>query len=65
MTVVHDRAEEFRATFEKGAFAIYMAFKKIDYMLLDEEDTHLYTYHRNVSFVFNPLALDPALGGMS
>ena len=54
-------AEEFWTTLEKEAYPIYMVFKKLDYMLLAEENTHLYTDHRNLLFVFNPLALDPAL----
>ena len=49
------------ATFEKESFAIYQVFKKLDYMLLAEGNTHLYTDHRNLLFVFNPLALNPAL----
>ena len=34
----------------------------MDCMLLAEDDIHLYTDHRNLLFVFNPLALDPTLG---
>ena len=34
----------------------------MDYMLLAEDDIHLYTDHRNLLFVFNPFALDPTLG---
>ena len=34
----------------------------MDYMLLAEDNIHLYTDHRKLLFVFNPLALDPTLG---
>ena len=34
----------------------------MDYMLLAEEDIHLYTDHRKLLFVFNPLSPDPTLG---
>ena len=49
-------------TYEKEAYAIYEVFKKMDYTSLAEDDIHLYTDHRNLLFVFNPLALNPTLG---
>ena len=39
-----------------------MVLKKLDDMLLAEEDKNLCTDRRNLLFVFNPLALDPARG---
>ena len=55
-------SEEWWTTFEKEAYAIYQVFKKLDYLLLTEEEIHLYTDHRNLLFIFNPLALDQTLG---
>lgn len=55
-------SEEWWTTFEKEAYAIYQVFKKLDYMMMTEKEIHLYTDHRNLLFVFNPLALDASLG---
>ena len=49
-------------TFEKEGFAIFQAFNKIDYMLTCQKECHVYTDHRNLLFIFAPLALEPALG---
>lgn len=49
------------STFEKEAYAIYMSFKKLDYILGASSKTHVYTDHRNLLFVFNPLAVEPTL----
>ena len=50
------------STFEKEAFSIFQTFKKLDYILLTQEQSHVYTDHRNLHVVFAPLALEPALG---
>lgn len=50
------------STFEKEAYAIFQTFEKLDYILMSSELTHIYTDHRNLLFVFAPLALQPALG---
>ena len=50
------------STFEKEAFAIFQSFAKLDYMLLGHGLVHVFTDHRNLLFVFAPLALEPALG---
>ena len=55
-------AEKNWSTFEKEAFAILQVFKKLDYLLLTERPIHVYTDHKNLLFVFNPLSLEPALG---
>lgn len=55
-------AEEWWTTFEKEAYAIYQVFQKMDYLFLCEQETHVHTDHRNLLFVFNPLALDSTLG---
>eukprot|EP00171_Calliarthron_tuberculosum_P002686 IDg2686t1 len=49
-------------TFEKEAFAIYQTFERMDYLLLGQKRTHIFTDHRNLLFIFAPLALEPALG---
>jgi len=50
------------STFEKDAYAIFQVFEKLDYVLTGSSPTHIYTDHRNLPFVFAPLALEPALG---
>lgn len=56
------KAELGCSTFEKEAFAIVQVFKKLDYLLLTQRPVHVYTDHRNLLFVFNPLSLEPVLG---
>lgn len=56
------RPEKWWTTFEKEAFAINQVLKKMDYLMLAEEKAHIHTDHRNLFFVFNPLALDSTLG---
>ena len=48
-------------TFEQEAFAIFSAFDKLSY-LFHGETTHVFTDHRNLLFVFAPLAMTPTLG---
>lgn len=50
------------STFDKEAYSIFQAFERMDYMLICENDIHLFTDHRNLLFVFNPLAMRPSLG---
>lgn len=47
-------------TYEKEAFAIVKVFDKLDYVLLGVENVHIFTDHRNLLFVFAPLALRPS-----
>jgi len=54
-------AQERWSTYEKEAFAIYQVFDRLDYMLLSENDTRIFTDHLNLLFIFNPLAVDPTL----
>eukprot|EP00171_Calliarthron_tuberculosum_P020891 IDg20891t1 len=49
-------------TFEQEGFAIFQVFLKLDYILLGHEHVHVFTDHRNLLFVFAPLAVEPALG---
>lgn len=49
-------------TYEKEAFAIFQAFKKLDYLFLNGKKTRVFTDHRNFLFVFSPLTLEPSLG---
>ena len=48
--------------FEKEGFAIFQSFDKLDYLLTSGRQAHVFTDHRNLLFVFAPLALEPALG---
>lgn len=50
------------STFEKEGFAIYETFRKMDYLLAGEHNTHVFTDHRNLMFVFNPAAFCPSVG---
>ena len=50
------------STFEKEAFAIFQTFERMDYLLQSQRRTHIFTDHRNLLFVFAPLALEPSLG---
>ena len=56
------KAEINWSTFEQEAFAIYQVFKKLDYLFCDDQPTHVFTDHRNLLFIFAPVALEPALG---
>lgn len=49
------------STLKKEAFAIFQGFTRLDYLLLSKERTKVYTDHRNVLFVFEPLSLDISL----
>ncbi len=49
-------------TYEKEGYAIYQTFKRMDWMLITEEKTNVFTDHRNLLFVFNPATLEPTLG---
>lgn len=49
------------STFEQEAYAIFQAFERMDYMMLYEENIHLFTDHGNLLFVFNPVEFNPSL----
>ena len=48
--------------FEKEGFSMFQSFDKLDYLLMSGRPGHVFTDHRNLLFVFAPLALEPALG---
>ncbi len=48
-------------TFEKEAFAIYQAFKILDYLFYDDAPAHVFTDHRNLLFAFAPPCCVPGL----
>lgn len=50
------------STFEKEAFAIFKTFEKMDFLFQCQRRTHVFTDHRNLLFVFAPLAMEPVLG---
>lgn len=54
-------AEKNWSTFEQEGFAIYQSLKKLDYLFYHEHPIHVFTDHRNLLFLFAPLALEPAL----
>ena len=55
-------AEKNWSTFEQEGFAIYQDFKQSDYLFYHDHPVHVFTDHRNLLFLFAPLALEPALG---
>lgn len=48
--------------YEKEGFAIAEKFHRLDYMLMCELDTRIFTDHRNLLFLFAPSTLEPSLG---
>ncbi|MEM1369509.1 MAG: RNase H-like domain-containing protein [Cyanobacteria bacterium P01_H01_bin.15] len=50
------------STYEREAFAIVQAFKRLDYLLACDKSTRIFTDHRNLLFTFNPVAMEPSLG---
>lgn len=50
------------STFEQEGYAIFQTFDKVDYLFLNEQPVHVFTDHRNLLFVFAPLAMEPTLG---
>lgn len=54
--------EEHWSTYEREAFAVVQAFKKLDYLLTCDATTRVFTDHRNLLFTFNPIAMEPSLG---
>ena len=49
-------------TYEREAFAVVQAFRKLDYLLACDPTTRIFTDHRNLLFAFNPVAMEPSLG---
>jgi len=50
------------STYEKEAYVIFQVFTKLGYMLETANPPHVSTDHRNLLFIFNPLAIGPVLG---
>ena len=48
--------------FEKEGSAIFQSFDELDYLLMSGRPANVFTDHRNLLFVFAPLALEPVLG---
>lgn len=56
----HGRSGRF-STPEKDDFAIVQSVKLLDYILLRPEGFQLFTDHKNLVYIFNPLATNPSL----
>lgn len=54
--------EENWSTYEREAYAVVQAFRKLDYLLSYDPTTRVFTDHRNLLFAFNPVAMKPSLG---
>lgn len=54
--------EEHWSTYEREAFAVVQAFRKLDYLLACDHTTRVFTDHRNLLFTFNPVFMEPSLG---
>ena len=50
------------STYEREAFAVVQAFRKLDFLLACDPTTCIFTDHRNLLFTFNPIAMEPSLG---
>lgn len=48
--------------YEEEGFSIAEAFHRLYYMLISEQDTRIFTEHRNLLFVFAPSTLEPIIG---
>ncbi len=46
--------------FDWTTYEIFRVFEKLDYLFYNEAPTHVFTDHRNVMFVFEPLSLESA-----
>ena len=58
-----DRTQRGWSTFEQEAFAIVEVFRRMDYLFLAvASPTEIHTDHRNLLFLFSPLAFEPKLG---
>lgn len=55
-------AEQRWTTYEQESFAIFNVFLKLDYLFYGAKPVHVFTDHRNLLFVFSPLAMEPTLG---
>ena len=53
------KAELNWSIYEKEGFAIYQTFDKLDYLFQDDQPVHVFTDHRNLLYVFAPMALEP------
>lgn len=54
--------EEHWSTYEREAFSVVQAFRKLDYLLACDSTTRVFTDHRNLLFTFNPVFMEPSLG---
>lgn len=50
------------STFEPEGHAIFQTLEKVDYLFMNGDPVHVFSDHRNLMFVFAPLAIEPALG---
>lgn len=50
------------STFEKEGYAIFQTFEKVDYFFFGSTPARIFSDHRNLLFVFVPIALEPRLG---
>lgn len=50
------------STTYKEVYAIYTTFMKLDYLMMELDDTNVCTDHRNFLFVFKHNEMEPGLG---
>lgn len=53
--------EEHWSTYERKAFAVVQAFRKLDYLLAYDRSTRVFIDHQNLLSAFNPAAMKPSL----
>lgn len=54
-----NKAQENWTTYKKEALAIVKVFEKLDYVLWGPNTVKIYTDHKTLLYVFDPLALQP------
>jgi RNase H-like domain found in reverse transcriptase len=54
-------AQQRWGTPEKEGFALIQVVVTFDYLLLRADQFHLFTGHRNLVYIFNPLSIDQSL----
>lgn len=57
-----NEAQEHWSTYEKEAFAVVQAFRRLNYLLGCAARVTVFTDHRNLLFAFHPTVVEPSLG---
>lgn len=55
-----NKAQKNWTTYEKEAYAVVQTFDRLDYLFWGSGQNHVFTNHKNLLYVFAPLALRPS-----